>query len=83
MISTRFAGYITAKDLETVTRALGEVPTHSRLRDMLDKVDTDHDGAVDFQDFVEFMDRRMEELKEAFQSCDPDEDGFISADELR
>ncbi|XP_056165994.1 calmodulin-7-like [Syzygium oleosum] len=76
-------GYITAKDLGTVMKAFGQVPTEAELQDILNQFNSDRDGAVDFQDFLKFVARRMEELKEAFRGSDLNRDGFISVDELR
>ncbi|KAL3752230.1 hypothetical protein ACJRO7_012960 [Eucalyptus globulus] len=76
-------GHITAKDVGTLMRAFGQVPTEVGLQGMFDKVDADRDGAIDFQDFIEFMAGRMEGLKEAFRCLDPNRDGFVSVDELR
>ncbi|KAI6685406.1 hypothetical protein NL676_031319 [Syzygium grande] len=76
-------GYITAKDLGSAMKAFGQVPTEAELQDMLNQFDSDRDGTVDFQDFLRFVARRMEELKEAFRGSDLNRDGFISVDELR
>ncbi|KAF8039669.1 hypothetical protein BT93_B2013 [Corymbia citriodora subsp. variegata] len=76
-------GYITADDLQTLMMAFGQGPAESGLQDMFDKVDTDCDGVVDFQDFVKFMAGRVEELKEAFRRLDLNRDGSVSVDELR
>lgn len=83
IISTRFTGYITAKDLGNAMKAFGQVPTEAELQDMLNQFDSHRDGAVDFQDFLKFVARRMEELREAFRGSDLNRDGFISVDELR
>ncbi|MBA0553554.1 hypothetical protein Golob_012728 [Gossypium lobatum] len=50
--------------------------------------DIERKGKIDFEDFVIIMARKMQEnvvdeLKEAFKVFDRDQDGFISANELR
>ncbi|MBA0736411.1 hypothetical protein Gogos_009967 [Gossypium gossypioides] len=50
--------------------------------------DIERKGKIDFEDFVNIMARKMQEnvvdeLKEAFKVFDRDQDGFISANELR
>ena len=70
-------------------RSLGQNPTEAELQDMIAEVDTDGNGTVDFPEFLSLMARRMkdsdseEELKEAFRVFDKDQNGFISAAELR
>ena len=41
-------GVITAKELGEVMRSLGQNPTDSELQDMINEVDHDESGAVDF-----------------------------------
>eukprot|EP01018_Ginkgo_biloba_P008250 Gb_30717 [translate_table: standard] len=82
-------GCITTKELGTVMRSLGQNPTEAELQDMINEVDADGNGTIDFPEFLNLMARKMkdtdseEELKEAFKVFDKDQNGFISAAELR
>eukprot|EP00058_Branchiostoma_floridae_P007764 XP_002593252.1 hypothetical protein BRAFLDRAFT_124868 [Branchiostoma floridae] len=82
-------GVITTKELGTVMRSLGQNPTEVELTDMINEVDTDGNGTIDFPEFLTMMARKMEEvdseneLREAFQVFDKDRNGYISAAELR
>ncbi|CAK9268471.1 unnamed protein product [Sphagnum jensenii] len=82
-------GSITTKELGTVMRSLGQNPTEAELQDMINEVDADGSGTIDFPEFLNLMARKMkdtdseEELKEAFRVFDKDQNGFISAAELR
>ena len=70
-------------------RSLGQNPTEAELQDMINEVDADGNGTIDFPEFLNLMARKMkdtdseEELKEAFKVFDKDGNGFISAAELR
>ena len=56
---------------------------------MINEVDADGNGTIDFPEFLNLMARKMkdtdseEELKEAFKVFDKDGNEFISAAELR
>ncbi|XP_066336426.1 calmodulin-like isoform X2 [Miscanthus floridulus] len=84
-------GTITTKELGTVMRSLGQSPTEEELQGMVDEVDADGSGAIDFQEFLTLLARQMreangadeDELREAFRVFDQDQNGFISRDELR
>merc|ERR1711865_79189 len=73
-------GTITTKELGTVMRSLGQNPTEAELQDMINEVDADGSGTIDFPEFLNLMARKM---KEAFKVFDKDGNGFISAAELR
>lgn len=84
------AGTITTAELGTVMKSLGQHPTEAELRDMVEEVDADGSGAIDFEEFLSLVARQMrgegdaeEELREAFRVFDKDSSGAISLDELR
>ena len=89
IVSDFTTGCITTKELGTVMRSLGQNPTEAELQDMINEVDADGNGTIDFPEFLNLMARKMkdtdseEELKEAFRVFDKDQNGFISAAELR
>ncbi|CAK6432845.1 unnamed protein product [Pipistrellus nathusii] len=82
-------GTITTQELGTVMRALGQNPTQAELEGMVSEIDRDGNGTVDFPEFLGMMARRMkdrdseEEIREAFRVFDKDDDGLVSAAELR
>lgn len=58
----------------TVMRSsLGQNPTEAELQDMINEVDADGNGTIDFPEFLTMMARKMkdtdseEEIKEAFK----------------
>ncbi|KAJ4476261.1 calmodulin [Lentinula lateritia] len=89
VVSTDGDGTITTKELGTVMRSLGQNPTEAELQEMVNEVDVNGDGTIDFPEFLSMMARKMkdidseEEIKEAFRVFDKDGNGFISAAELR
>ncbi|CAM9531984.1 unnamed protein product [Heterosigma akashiwo] len=82
-------GTITTKELGTVMLSLGQNPTEAELADMINEVDADGTGTIDFPEFLTIMARKMkdtdskQEIIEAFKVYDKDGNGFISAAELR
>ncbi|KAJ8097853.1 hypothetical protein POJ06DRAFT_270668 [Lipomyces tetrasporus] len=82
-------GQITTKELGTVMRSLGQNPSEAELADMINEVDVDNNGTIDFPEFLTMMARKMkdtdseEEIKEAFRVFDRDNNGYISSTELR
>ncbi len=47
-ILTHDPGQITTKELGTVMRSLGQNPSESELQDMINEVDADNNGTIDF-----------------------------------
>ncbi|PAN21804.1 hypothetical protein PAHAL_3G489700 [Panicum hallii] len=92
-------GCITVEELATVMGSLqGQRPGAEELREMIRDADADGDGAIDFAEFLGLMARKAaaggagagdaaadpdEELREAFKVFDKDQNGYISAAELR
>ena len=83
-------GTITVTELGTVMRQLGNNPTDSELQDMINEVDADGNGTLEFDEFCQLMARQMldsnqqeEELKQRFAMFDKDGNGTIDRDELR
>ena len=74
-------GTITTKELGTVMRSLGQNPTEAELADMINEVDADGNGSIDFPEFLTMMARKMkdtdseEEILEAFKVFDKDGNG--------
>jgi calmodulin len=70
-------GKITSKELGTVMRSLGQNPTEQEISDMINEVDTDNNGTIDFPEFLTMMAKKMkdtdteEEIKEAFKVLFP------------
>ncbi|KAJ1413889.1 EF-Hand 1, calcium-binding site [Sesbania bispinosa] len=76
-------------ELGSAIRSVDENPTLEELQIMMNEVDTDGNGTIEFEEFLNLMATKMketeaeEELKEAFRVFDKDQDGYISPSELR
>ncbi|EEA21351.1 hypothetical protein TMatcc_009247 [Talaromyces marneffei ATCC 18224] len=82
-------GEITADELREVMRSLGQNPTESELQDIVNELDVDRTGTIDFDEFLTMMVHKGKatdeeaELRAAFEVFDQDGSGTISADEMR
>lgn len=52
-------GTITTKELGVVMRSLGQNPTNVELQDMINEVDVDGNGTIDFNEFLVVRFRRL------------------------
>merc|ERR1712244_50325 len=77
------------KELRVAMRALGFEPKKEEIKKMITDIDKDGSGAIDFNEFLEMMTKKMsekdsrEEILKAFRLFDDDETGFITLKNLR
>lgn len=70
-------------------RSLGQEPSQTELEDILNEIDKDGSGSIEFDEFLSMMGRKVQqadsesELRAAFAVFDRDGSGTISAEELR
>ncbi|KAB5544039.1 hypothetical protein DKX38_012151 [Salix brachista] len=62
-------GCITTKELGTVMRSLGQNPTEAELQDMINEVDADQNGTIDFPEFLNLMARKMKKSSSEALDC--------------
>lgn len=81
------SGAISIEELEMVMKSLGQNPSSIELRDLIKEVDVDNSGSIDFEEFKALMiareGDRQSRLKLAFSVFDKDNNGQITADEMR
>ncbi|KAH9754007.1 calmodulin-like protein 11 [Citrus sinensis] len=81
-------GCITFEELASAIKSLDQNPTEEEIRNMINEVDLDGNGTIEFLEFLKLMATKMkeneaqEELKEAFKVFDKDQDGYISPNEV-
>jgi calmodulin len=82
-------GVITIHELGIAMRAMGHNPTQIELQEMIEEVDNDKDGAINFEEFVNMMLKTITDVEieektiEAFKVFDRDSSGVIRASELK
>ena len=82
-------GMIGVEELGIVMRSLGHNLSEEEVKDMINEVDADGNGTIDFIEFVSFLARRLkdseaeEELKEAFKKFDKDGNGLLNEADIK
>ncbi|XP_064622991.1 uncharacterized protein LOC135485151 isoform X2 [Lineus longissimus] len=82
-------GEITARELGSVLTAHGYTASEEALVHMLNDIDEDESGTIEFNEFCSLMSRKLrpkeqeEEIQAAFKAFDKDNDGYITAQELK
>ncbi|PAA60649.1 hypothetical protein BOX15_Mlig028870g3 [Macrostomum lignano] len=82
-------GKITPAELGVAMRNLGQNPTEADIQKMISDVDHKKKGYVEFEEFVEMMEKKKretdteQELRKVFKIFDKNNDGKISSEELR
>ena len=80
--------FISAKDLGTVLQLLGMRLTNNEVDDIMDQVDIDNNGRVEFSEFLSMMARKMKESGkkdkqyELFCRFDHGRKGYISYSDI-
>merc|ERR1712243_23343 len=81
-------GSVDSSQISSIMRALGQNPSEAEIQDMVNQVDKDGSGLLDFPEFLSMMVLKAEsenaedEIREAFQVFDGDGNGFINRQEL-
>jgi calmodulin len=81
-------GQITAAELGIVLQSLGQNPSEAELQEMVNEIDLDGNGTIEFDEFLYMMSRQMREgdtepeIVEAFRVFDKDGDGKLTTVEM-
>lgn len=80
-------GYISTSELKEAMASIGLDPTESQLKSMIDSVDSDGKGQLNFAEFESLVTREVAQsslsfAKKYFEMYDTDKDGTITVDEL-
>ena len=82
-------GYLNLKEFAELLKSLGIVVTNDELTEMINEVDIEGNGTVDFKEFILLMARKMrdydndDEYIEAFKIFDKNLDDLISVEEMK
>ncbi|XP_040580068.1 neo-calmodulin [Lepeophtheirus salmonis] len=83
------SGIIPKEELTPLLRCMGQNPTDNEVNDMINKVDVDGSGVVEFEEFVTFFNILMKsvnpenEAREAYRRFDQDSEGNVDLEDLR
>ena len=82
-------GQITQDELKQLLNNIGQKPSDSEIQDMINEIDIDGDGKINFDNFITLMEKKLrdhdneEELIETFKVFDKDGIGFITYNNLK
>ena len=93
MFDTKKQDYLSADELGEIMRAMGFRPTEEELVDLVNEIDEDGSGQIEFAEFCQLcatflvedpdIETMKKELKDAFRIYDKEGQGFITMDVLR
>ena len=89
MVDKTDTGIIPKSELGKIVRALGYNPSEAEIAKVQVIVDPEGNETIDYETFLSFVEEKAneslpnDELREALRVFDRDDNGYISADELR
>ncbi|XP_054266374.1 troponin C-like [Macrosteles quadrilineatus] len=92
MCDTTKSGYIETTKIASILNTIGQVFDDEELQELIEEVDVDESGRVDFDGFCQIVSNFLEEedaeamtaeLKEAFRLYDKEGNGYITTAVLR
>lgn len=93
LFDVRKQDFLGSDDLDDILRAMGFRPSKEELKDILEEIDEDGSGEIEFAEFCQLCAKFLveepdeetmkAELKEAFRVYDKDGAGFITTGQLR
>lgn len=93
MFDFKKQGFLSADDLDDILRGMGFRPSKEELKEILEEIDEDGSGEIEFEEFCQLCAKFLieepdeetmkAELKEAFRVYDKEANGFITTDTLR
>merc|ERR1712066_728776 len=93
LFDTKKQDYLSADDLGEIMRAMGFRPTEEELVELVNEIDEDGSGQIEFAEFCQLcatflvedpdIETMKKELKDAFRIYDKEGQGFITTETLR
>jgi len=81
-------GSVDSSQVSGIMKSIGQNPSDAEIQDMVNQVDKDGTGSIDFPEFLMMMamkadsENAEDEIREAFQVFDGDGNGYINRQEL-
>eukprot|EP00092_Neocalanus_flemingeri_P001216 GFUD01001295.1.p1 GENE.GFUD01001295.1~~GFUD01001295.1.p1 ORF type:complete len:150 (+),score=55.52 GFUD01001295.1:74-523(+) len=81
-------GCVDSCQVSSIMKSFGQNPSEAEIQDMVNQVDKDGTGSIDFPEFLEMMSMKADsenaedEIREAFKVFDGDGNGYINRQEL-
>ena len=92
MFDVKDVSFLSADDLDDILRAMGFRPSKEELKEILEEIDEDGSGEIEFEEFCQLCakflveepdeDTMKAELKEAFRIYDKNANGYITTGQL-
>merc|ERR1712236_104490 len=93
LFDTKKQEFLSADDLDEIMRAMGFRPSKEELQELLEEIDEDGSGEIEFGEFCQLcatflvedpdIETMRKELKDAFRVYDKEGQGFITTETLR